>query len=185
MTNWKDFFDKYLIQTGYYRIDKSEKSGDTIIDTFVSTNNNDKTYIKTGYLTGGELIYCEILNPDALGHNRYQKQEYFYRFDFTPGESYGPPGLEFNDTNIDAIKSLLKNGLIGKEIQYYSNEKLIKSVIYKKLNDKSDKDFGITIWFQKHTIFNKIKKTIFGQRINYTIREINLNKLFKGLIIND
>ena len=58
-------------------------------------------------------------------------------------------------------------------------------MIYKKLNDKSDKDFGITIWFQKDTIFNKIKKTIFGQRINYTIREINLNKLFKGLIIND
>jgi len=185
MTDWKDFFDKYLIQTGYYRIDKSKNSGDTIIDTFVSTDNNDKTYIETGYLADGELIFCEILNPDTIGHNRYQRQEFFYRYDFTPGESYGPPGLDFNDTNIDAIKSLLKNGLIGKELQYYSNDSLIKSVIYKSISDNIDKDFGITIWFQKDTIIKRIKNILSGQRIDYKIKEIELNKIFKGLIIND
>lgn len=185
MTNWKDFFEKYLILTGYYRLNKPKSTGETVIDTFVSTDENDNTFIRIGYLSYGELIFCDILNPDTFGYNKYQEQEYFYRFDFTPGESYGPPGLKYNETNADSIKSKLKNGLKGKEIQYYSNDKLIKSIIYKNFNDTTDENWGITIRFQKDTLFQRIRNMLFGHTTKYTIKEIDLNKIFKGLDIND
>jgi hypothetical protein len=39
----------------------------------------------------------------AQGYTRQQELEYLYRYSFYPSKFYGDPGLEFIETNIQAI----------------------------------------------------------------------------------
>lgn len=183
MINWKEFFDKYLIQTGFYKIEESTRLGDTDMETYSNINQSNQTCIKTGYLQNGELIYCVITHPNTIGFNKYQEQEYFYRFDFTPGESYGSPGLEFNDINQQAIFDLLKNGLKGREEQYFRGDKLVKAVVYKSFGDDESSEFGTTIWFEKQGLIQKLKKYFSDQKIDLDKKVIMLETIFNGINI--
>lgn len=183
MNNWKEFFAKYLIQSGFFIIDQSTREGDSDIEIFLSNDNLDKTSIKTGYLPDSELIFCEIINPDTLGFNKYQEQEYYYRFDFTPGESYGPPGLEFNEINRNALYDFLKNGLKGKEEQYYQGDRLIKSIIYQNYQEGESSDLGQTIWFEKGSLMKRLRRLFSNDKSDFDIKVIKLESIFKGLEI--
>jgi hypothetical protein len=180
MTNWKDFFNKYLIQSQFYRLDKSEKVGDTDVEYYISIKENNSTKLQIGYLSHGELIYIEILHPDTFGHNKLQKQEYFDHNDFSLGQS-GTPGLIFNDINSNGIKNLLKKGFRGKEIQYYQDDKLIKSKVFRTSSQSDNFDSVTTIWFEKENILKRIKKVLSGKSAVFEIREIKLDKIFPGL----
>jgi len=183
MNNWKEFFNKYLIQTGLYRIQESTRIGDTDMEIFSNKNASNETCIKTGYLQNGELILYEIIHPDTVGFNKYQEQEYFYRFDFTPGESYGPPGLEFNENNRKAIYDLLKNGLKGKEEQFYQEDKLIKSVVYQSYGEGESTEYGITIWFEKKSLTRRLMSMFAKSKPVLEKKIIDLKSIFQGIDI--
>jgi hypothetical protein len=141
------------------------------------------TTIQIGILDNGDLITFEIHNPLTPGFSEQQKREYFYKYSFHPKESYGGPGLEFIQLNIDHFDNLLKEGLKGKEIQYFKNGQLIKSEVFQFYADNGDTDFGTTIRFDKKGFWSKMRDKFKSTDELYDDRkEVELKEIFHGLI---
>jgi hypothetical protein len=85
----------------------------------------------------------------AQGYTRQQELEYLYRYSFYPSKFYGDPGLEFIETNIQAIDKQLREGLKGKEIQYYNNGQLIKSKLFYIIRKSVDQEQTAISLFDK------------------------------------
>ena len=179
--NWKDYFKTTFEETKKY--DRIEKGlhGQTIIEKYVPLDKNDKTEIIVGYLDD-TLIYWKFENPLTLGYNRQQEVEYFYRYDFTPGESYGGPGLEFIEINVQAINKQLREGLKGKEIQYYIDGQLVKSKVY-ICYDGQQENYPNTIYFTKTSAWRKFRDIFFKPKdeTDFQTKEIELSNIFGGL----
>lgn len=171
--NWKDFFQKKLESSNLYEKIELGKRGDTIEERFVPKNKNDKTEISIGYL-GETLIYLKFDNPLTLGFSEQQNREYYYRYDFTPDKSYGNPGLEFIKNNIDAIDLHLENGLNGAEIQFFRNNRLVKSKLF--LNEPFE--YSTTIEFEKRSFWKSLFNSKKGE---ITEKRIELSEIFNGL----
>jgi hypothetical protein len=170
--NWKDIFQKKLEVSKFYlktELKKRRYGG----ECFIPLNRNFNTKILIGYLYD-KLIYWKFENPFAVGFNKYQDQEYFYRNHFTPDKSYGNPGLEFNKYNIEQINSKLDNGLKGTEIQYFKNNILIKSklILYERL------EYSTTINFEKKSFWQNLFD---NKDENLTEKRIELSEIFNGL----
>jgi hypothetical protein len=86
--NWKDYFKKIFEETKKYDRIEEGLRGQTIIEKYVLLDKSDKTEIKVDYLDE-TLIYWKFENPLTQGYSKQQEAEYFYRYDFTPGQSYG------------------------------------------------------------------------------------------------
>ncbi|REA56722.1 hypothetical protein DSL64_26150 [Dyadobacter luteus] len=130
----------------------------------------------------GTLIFWKFENPLTQGFNKQQELEYFYRYDFTPGESYGGAGLEFIEINLLAIDRQLSIGLRGKEIQYVKNGQLVKSEVYVQYGD-CENGYPNTIYFVKRRLWRRFYEIFFKARSEegFVTREIDLSKIFAGL----
>ena len=176
MSSWQEHIESIL--TPKFERTASGTYGDTVTESYMSTNIKDQTCIKVGYLKEGELIYLQFENPLTPGFTEQQNREYFYRYDFDPANSYGPPGLEFNDQNKEAIERLLRTGLNGKEIQHYLNDELLKSEIFYSYGTTEPTEFGTTINFRKTNFWNRF----FGRSPEPTsTKEIQLKEIFGGV----
>ena len=178
---WRRYFElTFALTKKYSRIDLG-RHGSADLEKYLPIDRNDKTEIHVGYL-GDELIHLMFINPEVPGFNKQQEQEYFYRYDFTPGESYGGPGLEFLDHNIEAIDKELKNGLKGREVQFWKSGRLIKSRVY-PFDDHQDESYYTTICFEKRSFWEKVIDLFREKRTDdsFTTTEIHLGNLFGGI----
>ena len=171
--NWKDFFEVKLEKSKLYEKIQLGKNGDTVDERFIPRNINDKTDILIGYLDE-KLLYWKFENPLTVGFNKQQDLEYFYRYDFTPDKSYGGPGLEFTKYNVNAINSQLENGLTGIEIQYFRNNKLLKS----KIISGEQSEYSTTIDFQKRSFW---KNLFYKEKEEFIEKRIDLSEIYSGL----
>jgi hypothetical protein len=179
--NWRDYFKTKFDRTKkYIRIEEGLK-GQTIIEKYVPLDESDKTEIQIGYLDD-KLIYWKFENPLTKGYSRQQDLEYFYRHDFTPGQSYGGPGLEFIEFNLEAIDKQLREGLKGKEIQYFKDGQLIKSKIF-IYNDDEREYYPNTIYFTQTNAWQKFLNIFLKKTDDAYIqtKEIELSYIFGGL----
>lgn len=179
MSKWQEHIESLLIPS-YKRI-PTGSHGDTICETYKPVDKGNQTIIKLGYLTNGGLIYLKFENPKTPGFTEQQNREYFYRFDFDPTNSYGPPGLQFNDLNISAVDNLLKNGLNGREIQYFSNGQLVKSEVYYSYGATEPTEFATTINFRRMNFKNMILSIFKKSNEKTSTIEIQLNEIFGGI----
>lgn len=179
--NWKDYFKTTFEETKKYDRIEEGLHGQTILEKYVPLDKSDKTEIKVGYLDE-TLIYWKFENPLTQGYNRQQEVEYFYRYDFTPGQSYGDPGLEFIDINVQAIDKQLREGLKGKEVQYFKDGQLIKSKVFISY-DGDQESYPNTIYFTKTSAWRKFRD-IFSKskdEAELQTKEIDLSNIFGGL----
>jgi hypothetical protein len=179
--SWQDYFKSIFAMTEEYERIEEGIRGQTIIEKYVPLDKNNKTEIRVGYLDE-TLIYWKFQNPLAEGFNGPQELEYFYRYDFTPNQSYGDPGLEFIDINLRAIDKQLRHGLRGKEIQYYKDGKLIRSKILIEYNNNQE-PYPLIIHFEKRDIWKKVVDLFAWNEKDqsFVIKEIDLKDIFGGL----
>ncbi|TXF76348.1 hypothetical protein [Chryseobacterium sp.] len=175
--NWISFFKNKLENSNLYLRKQLEKNGNTIFDVYVPKNPADKTEITAGFLQD-RLIILRFENPKTKGFTRQQEIEYFYANDFTENNSYGNPGLEFNEINKNAINNQLDYGLKGAEVQFYKNGKLFKSKIY--IDEPNE--YSTTINFEKKTFWENLR-SLFENNKNEFITEtrIELKEIFGGI----
>ncbi len=178
--NWKEFFNVKIEASGKYALfQEVQNQYGFLAEKYVPVDGNDQTIIKIGYLYD-ELLYLKFENPISKGFNKQQEIEYFYRYDFTAGKSYGEPGLEFIKNNIEAIEKQLKDGLRGKEIQFFKNGEHVKSKIYMIHNDKEC--YPNTVYFQKRSFWQKLSNLFSNDKLDeFKTKEINLKEIFKGI----
>jgi hypothetical protein len=178
--NWKDYFRKAFEVSQKYERTEVGIQGNTFYENYIPKDKNNQTIIRIGYLDE-TLILWKFENPKTIGYSKKQDIEYFYRFDFTPGKSYGGPGLEFIAINLVEINKQLKNGISGKEVQYFKNKKLIKAKIYIDFEGKETK-YPNTIYFEKRSFIEKLM-LLFTKENNseLTTKEINLLDIFNGI----
>ena len=179
-SDWKDFFHQRFDKSSKFRrIDLGIK-GNTHCEKYISTNIQDKTEIIVGYLND-TLIYLKFYNPLTIGFNKLQDNEHFYKYDYTPDNSYGDPGLEFNEINLVAIDRQLMLGIKGTEIQTINDDKVIKSVVSSVYN-KVGETYPITFYFDNSNFLNRLlKKYLKKQKQVVTTKEIDLRTIFEGL----
>ena len=178
--NWKEFFNRKFGESKKYLQSEENLQGNVLTVKYVPINNEDKTEIKIGYLDD-TLIYWKIENPKTRGYNKQQEIEYFYQYDFTEGESYGDPGLEFIENNILAIEKQFNNGLRGKEIQYFKNGKHIKSEVFRYYYENLEAYPNI-IYFQKRSFWRKLLDLFAkNEAEDFEIIEIDLKEIFSGI----
>ena len=182
--DWQDLFKTCFARTNKYeRIDIGEK-GDTVGEQYVPLDKSNRTIITVRYFRlSGHLIELLFDSPLTPGYSKMQARAYFYKYDFTPGESYGPPGLEFIDLNAKVIYKQLSHGLKGREEQYYKNGKLIKSKIFFDYNDEPEHPFPWTEDFEKKGFWSSIKDIFSKEVTNHktTIKTVDLKTIFGGL----
>lgn len=181
--SWPDFFKKSFERSGKYRrVDIGEK-GDTFGEQYVPVDSHNKTVISVRYFKLSEaLIELTFDNPLTPGYSKMQATEYFYKYDFTPDESYGPPGLEFIEINVKAIDKQLRQGIKGKEEQFFENGKLVRSKVYLDYDGKSD-PYGWTADFDKKPFLKRLKN-LFSKSDNTpdaTTEIVDLSIVFSGL----
>ena len=182
MTNWKTYFKARLTEKGRFVLEKEYRHGDTELLVFKCTNNDNSTKIEIGLLDNGDLISIEFDNPRTPGYTEQQRVEFFYKYSFHPSESYGNPGLEFVDYNINHFDKLLREGLKGKEVQYFKRGQLMKSEIFQFYADNGDVDFGTTIKFQEKGLFKRILDLFKADKELYDDKkEIELKEIFNGI----
>ena len=182
MKDWRTYFKSRLTDNGQFIFENESHRGETDTLIFKSTDTDSLTTIRVGILDNGDLITFEIHNPRTPGFNEQQKREYFYKYDFHPNESYGDPGLEFIQMNIDHFDKLLKEGLKGKEIQYFKDGQLVKSEVFQFYADNGDNDFGTTIKFEKKGIWRSLLDKFKSKDELYDYqKEIQLREIFHGL----
>ncbi len=182
--NWREYFTSIFASSNkYQRVDKGIK-GHTLIDNYIPIDKNDKTIIIVGFLED-TLIYVQYDNPLTAGFSKQQEAEFFYQYDFTPSEVQGAPGLEFNQTNLQAINKQLEQGLRGKEIQYYKNDKLIKSELLLFYYNKEE-SYPLTHYFTERPLLSRLINFIFkrSDKEIYDKKEIDLSTVFCGLRVN-
>ena len=176
--DWNEFINKVLIQSGQFESPKTERKGETEIETFKSTDQNSMTEIRVGYLKENLLIYLQIFNPTIPGYNKFVEGDYFHQYDFSEEEkSYGHPALEFNESNREGIFKTLERGLCGTETQFILNGEILKSIVdtYDEPQYISRYDFTKRGFFKK--LFSKRIEKIEG----IEKKEIELNEIFSGI----
>ncbi|HYG01810.1 MAG TPA: hypothetical protein VD927_05150 [Chryseosolibacter sp.] len=182
MEDWKTYFKTRLTNTGQFILDNESRHGETDILIFKYSNADNLTTIQIGILDNGDLITFEIHNPMTPGLSEQQRREYFYKYSFHQTESYGGPGLEFIQVNIDHFDKLLKEGLRGKEIQYFKGGQLIKSEVFQFYAENGENDFGTTIQFEKKGLWDRLRDLFKAKEDLYDDRrEIELKDVFHGM----
>ena len=178
--NWPDYFEKVFAQSQKYDRFSERINDQAEFEIYIPKDINNKTKIRIGYLYE-TLIYWRFENPIAIGYNRQQEIEHFYQYDFTPNQSYGNPGLEFNEINLKVIDRQIKFGLRGKEVQYFKKGKLIKSKIYIDYEGKETKYPNI-VFFEKRNFIEKLIQLFKNEnKSDLTTKEINLSEIFSGI----
>ncbi len=177
--SWKDYIRRTFDNTKQYKRIEIGIHGQAFKEKYIPINENNKTEITITYLED-TLISIDYNNPLTEGFNKQQEQEYFYQNQFTP-EGYGDPGLEFNELNISEIDKQLRQGLKGKEVQYFKNRKLIKSQVFIYYNDNQE-SYPTTINFEKRTFLKQVMDLFFEKQNNkeLTMKEIDLQRVFSG-----
>jgi hypothetical protein len=177
--DWKKFINRVLIESEQFEKLTSELINQTEIETYKSTKKKSLTEIKVGYyVKDGTLIFINIFNPTVPGYNEYIKQDYFCEFDFTPNKSYGNPGLEFNEQNRNGVLSKLEEKLIGKEIHFVKNNKILKAKLY---ITEYGHNFNSTYDFTKRNFWKKLLGKKIEKMEGIEKREVELNKIFSGI----
>lgn len=174
--DWKDFINRILIDSGQFEKPTYELKNETEIETFKSSNKNSLTEIRVGYLKKNLLIYLQIFNPTVPGYNKYVKGEYFYNNDFDEKKKPTEIGLEFDNLNRNGLLEILTDGLIGKEIQYFENKKVLKSVL-----DIYPEHFLMNYDFTGRNFFEKLFSGKIEKRSGIKSRVIELNTIFEGI----
>ncbi|HEY6505612.1 MAG TPA: hypothetical protein VIZ28_16670 [Chitinophagaceae bacterium] len=142
---------------------------------------NLNTTIEVGYFSPVTLIYIHILNPETPGNNRQQEIEYLYKYEFDSEKQYGPPGLDFDETNVQGISSYLNQGFNGEEVIYYKNGKPIMSKLTTSYYPDSSKS-SITYHFNNEPLYKQLLNKILRKKKQYDeIRHIDLRNIFGGL----
>ena len=127
------------------------------------------------------LIYVHIFNPRTPGKNRQQEIEHLYKYEFDAEKQYGPPGLDFDEINIQGISNLLDQGFNGQETVYYRNGQPVKSKLTTSYYPDSP-ERTITYHFHSESIFGRLLERILGRKDKYDkIETINLQDVFIGL----
>ena len=179
--DWRDFFTKQLLETGNFDLSNTDSKGNTDIEIYTALKGDPGTTIHVGYFSSMTLIYIHILNPETPGNNRQQEIEYLYKYSFDPEKQYGPPGLEFNETNIQGISNYLNKGFNGLETVYYRKNKLIKSRLTLR-DDPDSPGFTVTYHFNEKPFLIRLFKKLFHTKEEYDeIRNIDLRTVFEGL----
>lgn len=182
MTDWKNYFKTRLTDKGQFILEKENRHGDVDLLIFKSADNRTPTIIEVGILTNGYLITTEFVNPRTPGFTKQQRLEFFYRYSFHPTDTYGDPGLEFVDYNINHFDKLLKEGLKGKEVQYFKRGQLIKSEIFQFYADNGNDNYGTTIKFQEKGLIKRILDLFKTDKDLYDDKkEIELKEIFNGV----
>lgn len=101
--------------------------GETEIEIYSTIRGNRDTIIEVGYFSSITLIYIHIFNPETPGKNGQQEIQHLYKYKFDTQKQYGPPGLDFDEINIQGISNYLEQGFNGNETVYHRNAKPIKS----------------------------------------------------------
>ena len=179
--DWRDFFAKKLSDTGYFNLSNTYSKGDTDVEIYSALKGNPNTTIRVGYFSSMTLIYINIFNPETPGKNRQQETEHFYKYDFDAEKQYGPPGLEFNEININGISNYLDEGFNGLETVYYRKNKPVKSRVTTSCYPDSP-SFTITYDFNQDTFLVRVlKKFSFIKEEYDEIRNVDLRNIFGGL----
>ncbi len=172
---WKDYLRTILEEGGFVHATTVLKN-ETETETYIFKDKKLETSLKIGYLEDDLLIYLECKNPKFPGYTQYKTQDYFERYHFHSTETYGGPGLQFNEENRKGILEFLNSGIEGHEIQWFRGEEILKSTIW--LND---------IEFQEsydYTGRGFIKRLI-GKKVEdwdgVEKRTLDLKELFGGL----
>lgn len=176
--NWKDFIFKILTKENQFILEKSFRKGSTESEIYRQLIENTETTLEFIYLEDGRLICFNIFNPETPGFNKSQI-DYFDENDFKLNKTYGKPGLEFLQVNMDGIYGNLLRGIKGKEVLFYAGNKLSHSNVTRAYEPK----FSETSWhyFEKSSSWEKLKKLFSVKEIIYETREIDLNKIFSGI----
>jgi hypothetical protein len=179
--DWKDFFTKRLVEAGAFRLSETFCKGDTDIEIYAALRENPETTIEVGYLSRMTLIYIQISNPSTPGKNRQQEMEHLYKYQFDKEKQYGPPGLDFNELNVQGISDYLGQGFNGKEIVYYRRGKPVKSKLTTSYYPDSPQS-TITFDFDEESLFKRLFNKIFkGQEKYDEVKTIDLQNVFGGL----
>jgi hypothetical protein len=179
--DWRDFFTKKLIDTGLFSLSHTFSKGDTDVEIYSTLKGNPNTTIEVGYFSAMTLIYIHIYNPETPGKNRQQEIEHLYKYEFDSEKQYGPPGLDFNETNIKGISSYLDQGFNGTEAVYYKKGKPIKSRLTTSYYPDSPQT-TITYHFIDEPIYKRLLSKFLGRDNQYEeIKHIDLRNIFSGL----
>lgn len=182
MTNWQQYFNTKLTAGRLYTLDSEFKKGLTNFAIFVTTDQSKDTKIKVGILDNGDLITLEFIDSRTPGFCKQQEQEYFYKCDFYPQENYGGPGIEFNENNVKHFDSFLKEGLKGKEVQYFRNGRIVQADVFQYYGTNDDNAYGTKItlgeltWIERLRILFKRKERCYDSKI-----EVQLSDVFSGV----
>jgi hypothetical protein len=178
--NWKEFINATLTRNKQFRLDNSFQKNQTYIEIYRQQLGDTETTFEIGYLIGDRLIYIHTYNDKTPGLNKNQI-EYFNEHDFSENESYGMPGLDFNEVNQQGISDQLKLGIRGTEIIYLINGKpsFSKLTICYGLDETNI--FNHTYNFENISIWTRLKNMFKKQTNNYQEIEINLKNIFGGL----
>lgn len=179
--DWQDYFSKTFEKSSKFDRREIGKKNAVYEEEYVPKDKNDKTKIKISYfITDGTLVTCDFINPQTPGYNKLVENEFFYQYDFTPDKSYGAPGLEFIQINLDAIHRQMTEGLKGKEIKYFSGKKHMKSDVFL---DSDKQEIPFTVYFDGSSFWSRLFSKIFGRQKdnNFDKQVIELKTIFGGL----
>jgi len=169
------------VDTGYFRLSKTFSKGETDCEIYSALRGNLDTEIQVGYFSLVTLIYIHIFNPLTPGKNRQQQIEHLYKYDFDHEKQYGPPGLDFNEINLQGISNYLDQGFNGTETIYYCNGKPIKSTLTTSYYPDSPTS-TITYYFHEEPALKKVLKNLLGRQSKFhQIKTVNLKEIFGGL----
>ncbi|MGN6294259.1 MAG: hypothetical protein ACTHMV_16045 [Chitinophagaceae bacterium] len=179
--DWKDFFTEKLVNTGAFQLASASSKGDTDIEIYSTLEGDSDTIIQVGYLSPVTLIYVHVLNPATPGKNRQQEIEHLYTYEFDTEKQYGPPGLDFNEINVQGISNYLDQGFNGIETIYYLNGKPVKSKLTTSYYPDSPQN-TVTYRFYTQSILQRLLSKVFGERNEYDeVKTVNLQDIFSGL----
>lgn len=179
--DWKDFFTKKLLHTGQFSLSQQFSKGDTDIEIYSALKGDPHTTLEVGYFSAMSLIFIHILNPATPGKNRQQEMEHLYKYEFDKEKQYGPPGLEFNEMNVQGINNYLRQGFNGTEIVYYRKQKPVKSTLTTSYYPDSPKN-TVNYYFQKDPVYRRLFNILTGQNNHYDeVKTIDLRNIFSGL----
>ena len=179
--DWKDFFTQRLVDSGAFRLSKTFSKGDTDIEIYSALTGNPDTEIQVGYFSPISIIYVHIFNPITPGKNRQQEIEHFYKYEFDKEKQYGPPGLDFNEINVQGISNYLDQGFNGSETVYYRNGRPVKSKLTTSYYPDSPSS-TMTYHFHEEPFFKRVLNRLLGRQSQYEeTKTIDLQGIFGGL----
>lgn len=179
--DWKDLFTKRLIDTGAFRLSQTFSRGDIDIEIYSALTGNPDTKIQIGYFSPTTLIYIHIFNPLTPGKNKQQEIEHLYKYEFDEEKQYGPPGLDFNDINVQGIGNYLGQGFNGSETVYYRNGKPVKSRLTTSYYPDSPAR-TMTYHFHEEPFFKRVLNRLLGRQSQYDeTKTVSLRDIFAGL----